>query len=53
MEEGYRARRENDEWSIIERDASLADSILEVGETKRTEDSLFCINKTLLDRLSS
>lgn len=53
LEEGYRAGRENDEWCIIVRDVSLAASILEAEQTKKTEDSLFNINKTSLDRLSS
>ena len=35
LEEGYRARRENDERCIIVRDASLAASILETEQTKR------------------
>ena len=46
LEEGYRARRENEELCIIVRDVSLAASVLEAEQTKRTEDSLLSINKT-------
>lgn len=53
LEEGYRARRENDQWCIIVRDVSLAASVLEAEQTERTEDSLFSINRTCLDHLSS
>ena len=40
------ARREHEELCIIVRDVSLAASVLEAEQTKRTEDSLLSINKT-------